>query len=84
MRIIPSRNKTETYEVHKEAIFRSLEASLEVLQKIIRAQRTHIRNLEHERDLRAEGYCAAIEKCDELEASARDQATQSQLKPKDE
>ncbi len=77
MRIIPRRNKTETYEVHNEETFRNLEASLATLKEIIEAQRAHIRNLEHERDLLAEGYRAAVEKCDELEASARDQVAQS-------
>ena len=57
--------------MHNEETFRNLEASLAMLKEIIEAQRTHIQNLEHERDLFAEGYRAAVEKCDELEASAR-------------
>lgn len=69
--------------MHNEETFRNLEASLSVLKEIVEAQRTHIRNLEHERDLLAEGYRAAVEKCGELEVSARDQAAESWLKQKD-
>ena len=70
--------------MHNEETFRNLEASLAMFKEIIEAQRTHIRNLEHERDLLAEGYRAAVEKCGELEASARAQAKQSRLKQKDD
>lgn len=66
--------------MHNEETFRNLEASLAALKQIIEAQRTHIRNLEHERDLLVEDYRAAVEKCDELEAGARDQVAQSQSK----
>lgn len=70
--------------MHNEETFLNLKASFAMLKEITEAQQTHIRNLEHERDLLAEGYRAAVEKCDELEASARAQAKQSPLKQKDE
>ncbi len=63
--------------MHNEETFRNLEASLAALKEIIEAQRTYIRNLEHERDLLAEGYRAAVERSDELETSTCDQAAQS-------
>lgn len=69
--------------MHNEETFQNLEASLSVLKEIVEAQRTHIRNLEHERDLLAEGYRAAVEKCDELEASASGQVAESWLKQDD-
>ena len=69
--------------MHNEETFKNLEASLATLKEIIEAQRSHIRNLEHERDLLAEGYRAAVERCNELEASVHAQPPQSQLKEQD-
>ena len=59
-----------TYELHYEETFRNLESSLAALKEIIDEQRLRIQNLEHERDLLAKGYRAAMDKCDELEANA--------------
>lgn len=72
MRIIPRRNKTGTYEVHNEETFRNLEASLAALKQIIGEQRAQIRAVEHERDLLAAGYKAAVERCAQLEIGTRD------------
>lgn len=63
--------------MRNEEVSWNLEASLEGLKQIIQAQKVHIRNLEHERDLLAEGYRAALEKCDALEAGTRGLAAQA-------
>ena len=60
--------------MHNEETFKNLEASLAALKEIIEAQRVQIRDLQHERDLLAEGYRAAVEKCNKLAAGVRDQA----------
>jgi len=52
--------------VHNEETFRNLEASLAALKQIIEEQRAQIRAVEHERDLLAAGYKAAMEKCAQL------------------
>lgn len=63
--------------MRNEEVSWNLEASIEGLKQIIQAQKVHIRNLEHERDLLAEGYRAAVEKCDALEAGTRGLAAQN-------
>lgn len=72
MRIIPKGNKTEAYEVHNEETFQNLEASLAVLKQIIDEQRAQIRTVEHERDLLAAGYKAAVERYAQLETGIHD------------
>lgn len=69
--------------MHNERTLRNLEESIEALKQIIDAQRAYIRAVEHERDLFAEGYWAAIKKCDEFEGAALGQAKQDQLKQED-
>lgn len=66
--------------MHNEETFRNLEASLAALKEIIDEQRLRIQNLEHERDLLAKGYRAAMGKCDELEAKA---SAKARLKQKE-
>lgn len=63
--------------MRNEEISWNLEASLEGLKRIIQAQKVPIRKLEHERDLLAEGYRVAVEKCDQLEAGTRGLAAQN-------
>lgn len=60
-----------------EEVSWDLEASLEGLKQIIQAQKVHIQNLEHEHDLLAEGYRAAVEKCHALEAGTGGLAAQN-------
>lgn len=69
--------------MHNEKTLRNLEESIDALKQIIDAQRAYIRAVEHERDLFAEGYWAAIKKCDELEGTVLGQAKQDQLKQED-
>jgi hypothetical protein len=54
--------------MRNEEISWNFGASLNGLKQIIYAKKAYIPNLEHERDLLAEGYCAAVEQCDELKA----------------
>lgn len=49
----------------------NLLAALDALKQLLRTQAEHIRQVEHERDLLAAGYKAAMEKCAEQEARAR-------------
>lgn len=55
----------------------NLETSLEGLKQIIHAQKIYIRNLEHQRDLLAEGYRVVVEKRDALEADTSSLAVQN-------
>lgn len=66
-----------TEAVRNEKVSCNLETSLEGLKQIIQAQKVHIRNLEHERDLLAEGYRVAVEKSNALEAGTRGLAAQT-------
>lgn len=66
-----------------EEVSWNLEASLEGLKQIIQATKVHVQNLEHECDLLAAGYRAAVEKCDALEASTRGLATQNRSQQSD-
>lgn len=68
-RIILIGNNVEKYEVHNEETLQNLSDSLEALKQLLRTQKEHIRQVEHERDLLAAGYKAAMDKCAELEAS---------------
>lgn len=52
--------------MRKKETAQNCEASLATFNQLIQAQRTHILNLEHQRDLFAEGYRTALEKCDEM------------------
>lgn len=54
--------------MHNEETFENLEESLKALKKLLRSRREHIQKVEHERDLLAAGYKAAMEKWAELEA----------------
>ncbi|MDB5757698.1 MAG: hypothetical protein JWM30_987 [Burkholderia sp.] len=58
--------------MHNEKTLQNLSDSLEALKQLLRTQAEHIRQVEHERDLLAAGYKAAMERCAELEASMRD------------
>lgn len=60
--------KTGTYTVHNEETLQNLDASLEALKEIIRDQRAVIRAVQHDRDLLAAGYAAAMKECEELKA----------------
>lgn len=62
----------EKYAVHDAMTLQNLSDSLEALKQLLRTQAEHIRQIEHERDLLAAGYKAAMEKCAELEANMRD------------
>jgi hypothetical protein len=54
--------------MRNEEISWNLEASIEGLKQITYAQKAYIQNLEHEHDVLAEGYRAAVEQRDELAA----------------
>lgn len=58
--------------MHNEETFQNLEESLKALKELLRSQREHIQKVEHERDLLAAGYKAAMEKCAKLEAHNSD------------
>lgn len=66
----------ETSVMLNEDVSGNLEALIEGLKQIIQAQKVHIRNLKHERDLLAEGYRAAVEKCDQLKGGTSGLAAQ--------
>lgn len=69
MGIILGRNSAEIKEVHNDQTLQNLSDSLEALKQLLRTQAEHIQQVEHERDLLAAGYKAAMERCAELEAS---------------
>jgi hypothetical protein len=56
--------------VHNEDTFCSLQDSLNSCHRLLHSQTEYIRELEHERDLLAAGYRAALGRCAELEAAA--------------